>query len=341
MTRDEFIEWHKAHHGVLPSSDAVSDWPKEAIGFPSLSDDESESFTKWSGRAPVKPKTPWPESNWIETSVSKPCFEALITFAKMLSVSRSVATDVLLRLGLEADKLDSPGSGLTRAAPPWTDCEYLKTRIARPRFEGLNTFAKRRSISRSEATDSLLRIGLAVVGIAVPAAASAPEPDIALSTPDSQDERSEVAHAETSGLNPGEMPSQDTSEPWVWAYARHPETLGGGGKWLVYVSRGIVDRVWGEYAAATENGRLGFASKCSTAMKNETRGRPNTHVIVVYTEDREEELLRVLRVLRTELRVKQVLSYKTDAATLADEYGSGIAKYVSQRGSLDMERRRA
>ena len=161
-----------------------------------------------------------------------------------------------------------------------------------------------------------------------------------MSTPNSHDERFEVAHAETSVLNPGEMPSQNTSEPWVWAYARHSETLRGGGKWLVYVSRGIVDRVWGEYASATEKGRLGYACKCSTVIKNETRGRPNTHVIVVYTEDREEELLRVLRVLRTELRVKQVLSYKTDAATLADEYGSGVAKYVSQRGSFGMERRR-
>ena len=62
--------------------------------------------------------------------------------------------------------------------------------------------------------------------------------------------------------------------------------------------------------------------------------------LVVYTDDREDDIHRVLRALRTELRVRQVLSYKTNAATAANEYGPGAAKYVSPAGSLDMELRR-
>jgi hypothetical protein len=152
-------------------------------------------------------------------------------------------------------------------------------------------------------------------------------------------------------MNRAEMPSQNTSEPWVFAYARRSETSKransskrdaptGNGKWLVYVPERVVDSVWREYAAATEEGRLGSACKCSTVMCKDDSKQPNTYVIVVYTLDREDELLRVLRALRTELRVKQTLSYKTNAATLANEYGQGVAKYVSPAGSLDMELRR-
>jgi hypothetical protein len=155
-------------------------------------------------------------------------------------------------------------------------------------------------------------------------------------------------------MKPSEMPSQNRSEPWVWAYAKQSGTPRDenvstvevesaampGGKWLVYLSTGIVDRVWREYASATERGRLGSVCKCSTVMFPDAVGRPNIHVIVVYTEDREDDIRRVLRALRTELRVRQVLSYKTNAATAANEYGPGAAKYVSPAGSLDMELRR-
>jgi len=88
---------------------------------------------------------------------------------------------------------------------------------------------------------------------------------------------------------------------------------------------------------------LGISSKAetalTTAMNRFAQGR--VRLICVYTVDwtDDADVRRVLGELRA-LGFNGRLSYKTDSDTLTGQYGSGSATYVSQPGSLDMERRR-
>lgn len=128
-------------------------------------------------------------------------------------------------------------------------------------------------------------------------------------------------------------------EHWIWAYppGRDREPTPRVGKWVVRIPTGVIDRVWKEYADATGNGHLGISTKRSTEARRAAAGQ-GSHVIVVYTRDYEDrnDVRRVLRALRVDLRVKQNLSYKTDEATLAGRYGEGVSLYVGPPGSLDV-----
>jgi len=140
-------------------------------------------------------------------------------------------------------------------------------------------------------------------------------------------------------------PSSFHQHPWIYAEdpkqverEANPEAIG---KWLVFVEEADVDAVWEKVAAATQSGRLGFAAKVATAWPN-SLARSSKRVICVYTYDfnDHEDVTRVLVALR-DLGFEERLSYKTDVDTLAGQYGSGAATYVSQPNQLIFEIRRA
>ncbi len=147
------------------------------------------------------------------------------------------------------------------------------------------------------------------------------------------------------------LPSQVIDEPWVRAAAPgfepKPASLDAAttqvGKWLLYIPSADHDSVWAKIREATEAGRLGISSKAETALNTAmspfAQGR--VRLICVYTVDwtDDADVKRVLGELRA-LGFNGRLSYKTDSDTLTGQYGSGSATYVSQPGSLDMERRR-
>lgn len=103
-----------------------------------------------------------------------------------------------------------------------------------------------------------------------------------------------------------------------------------GGKWLLFVDRADVDRVWSLLVPIVKKGLLGPFAKVATARPNPLARDPNKHVICVYTSDAENraDVFRVRDVLR-QLGFTSPISYKTDAMTLQGKYeGSGrIAKY--------------
>ena len=145
------------------------------------------------------------------------------------------------------------------------------------------------------------------------------------------------------------VPSQVKNEPWVRALG--PGSLGEidldatettTGKWLLFIPSADHDETWVKIKKATKAGRLGVGAKAgtalNTAMSPHAQGR--VRLICVYTADwtDDADVKRVLRELRA-LGFNGRLSYKTDAATLTGKYGKGTATYVSQPGSLDIQRR--
>jgi hypothetical protein len=91
------------------------------------------------------------------------------------------------------------------------------------------------------------------------------------------------------------------------------------GKWLIFVRRGSVDKVWGRIRQATEAGQLGIAAKVSTSRPSGYKSL--NHVICVYTHDFRDKanVGEVLRRLR-EIGITGKLYYKSDQVTLGGVY---------------------
>lgn len=128
-------------------------------------------------------------------------------------------------------------------------------------------------------------------------------------------------------------PSDHKVLPWLFAHVPgapelDPTTIG---KWLIYVSAADVDEVWTKIARAVEARRLGPSAKVATAV-NASPGR-DRRSLCIYTYDWQDtdDVRRVLTELRG-LGFGGVLTYKTDANTLAAVYGPGSAIYVSKTG---------
>ena len=167
--------------------------------------------------------------------------------------------------------------------------------------------------------------------------------------------RRETARAKRSTKLAGhklERPSRINNYPWVFAENRKPAVKGTSsnhsetGKWLIYISFKGIDGVWKKIKAATEKGRLGPKSKCSTAMGQPRGIRPDEGVIVVYTKDWVDikDVFRVENAIR-KLAISQTLYYKTDEATLAGKYSKlregGVSKYISKgKGRSTQSKRR-
>jgi Domain of unknown function (DUF1917) len=129
----------------------------------------------------------------------------------------------------------------------------------------------------------------------------------------------------------------------LWLAVLGPVSAGGygawTGKWLLWVPAEEVDERWPAIAGATVVGFLGIAAKVSTAAH--PRNADGKHVICVYTADCQDraDVARVLAMLR-ELGYSGRLAYKEDGMTYAGRYGRGVALYVAQAGSNDLDQRR-
>jgi len=99
------------------------------------------------------------------------------------------------------------------------------------------------------------------------------------------------------------------------------------GKWLIFVNRENVDKVWEKIRTATEAGKLGTSAKVSTPLQG-----GKSHVICVYTEDWTDEAdVRRVREELKRLGITNKIPYKTDEDTLKGRYAfkghKRIAKY--------------
>ncbi len=121
------------------------------------------------------------------------------------------------------------------------------------------------------------------------------------------------------------------------------------GKWLIFISRDAVDKVWETIEKETELGNLGPSSKVSGSddyittqyielgkLKYGKIYQPNSkskrqHVICVYTKNYTDEadVMRVREYLRI-LGFNKSLPYKTDEDTRAGKYASIGSKNISK-----------
>lgn len=120
------------------------------------------------------------------------------------------------------------------------------------------------------------------------------------------------------------QPSEVDDEPWIYVErkkGKYPEPTDNSGKWLINVWAHNLDLVWKKIRVATEAGKLGFASKTSTAMPSPLAPKENLGVICVYTYDFTDtaDVMRIREELR-KIGVANKIGYKSDRATLAGEY---------------------
>jgi hypothetical protein len=123
-----------------------------------------------------------------------------------------------------------------------------------------------------------------------------------------------------------EQPSTCVTAYWLYADRRlgnYPEHTLHGGKWMIFVPLGEIDRAWETIKRAVERGQLGGSAKVATALANPNALSTQERVVCVYTYDVEDrqDVFRVRAALR-ELGFTQKMPYKTDAATRAGQYRS-------------------
>ena len=106
------------------------------------------------------------------------------------------------------------------------------------------------------------------------------------------------------------------------------DSFPNAGKWLLFVEREKIDETWERIEAATQQGLLGIASKCST-MRDNPNACGKEMVICVYTKDYHDkkDVFRVREELR-KMGFVGKLPYKTNQATREGKY-SGDGKKVS------------
>jgi hypothetical protein len=123
---------------------------------------------------------------------------------------------------------------------------------------------------------------------------------------------------------PNLKPSEVHNEPWIYVErkkGRYPEPTDNSGKWLVTVYNENLDLVWKNIRMETEAGKLGFASKTSTAMPSPLIIKQGLGMICVYTYDFTDtaDVMRVREALRI-IGITHKIGYKSDNATLARQY---------------------
>ena len=105
------------------------------------------------------------------------------------------------------------------------------------------------------------------------------------------------------------------------------------GKWLIFVNRENIDKVWEKIKSATEQGILGIETKVSTVKpKPASIGyEKDKHVICVYTYDwtDEKDVKRVREELRN-LDITNKIPYKTDEDTIKGKYAAKGNRRISK-----------
>jgi len=132
------------------------------------------------------------------------------------------------------------------------------------------------------------------------------------------------------------LPSETSNCYWISINTldnRIPKEINlNGGKWLIFVSKDNVDKLWKKIRLGTILGFLGYKSKVSTAKPNPNATDKKSHVICVYTYDSNDkkDVMKVRKELK-ELGIKQEICFKTNRATLEGKYSKrghkNICKY--------------
>lgn len=101
------------------------------------------------------------------------------------------------------------------------------------------------------------------------------------------------------------------------------------GKWLIFVDKPDVDRLWAQIRDATVAGNLGTSAKVSTAKENPD-SRDERYVIYVFTGDWSDEadVMGVRETLRS-FGVEQRIGYKRNIETYHGEYSDETGKKVT------------
>jgi hypothetical protein len=125
-------------------------------------------------------------------------------------------------------------------------------------------------------------------------------------------------------------PSEVTDVYWLYARGYRSKKNSMAGKWLLFVSVKNIDSTWALIKKATEDRKLGPASKVATMRPNPNATSESTRVICVYTYDStdESDVYRVRDALR-ELGFSELI-YKTDADTLAGKYSNRGDRHISK-----------
>ncbi len=135
-------------------------------------------------------------------------------------------------------------------------------------------------------------------------------------------------------IDPDELqPSKTTDAYWLGAECKTDnckKPTKRAGKWLIYLSLGRVDEFWAKVKHATEEGRLGYRSKVSTARINPLASS-KAKLIVVYTYDWTDkgDVMRVREELR-KLGIIRKMPYKTNEDTLAGKYKNTTKARISK-----------
>jgi len=119
-------------------------------------------------------------------------------------------------------------------------------------------------------------------------------------------------------------PSEETKVYWIYAYRKkdhYPRPTENNGKWLIFVDITNIDEVWMKIKNATEEGKLGLASKVATAKHDPSGKEYKEKVICVYTYDwtDEKDVMRIREELRN-LGITHKIPYKTDEDTIKGKY---------------------
>ena len=133
-------------------------------------------------------------------------------------------------------------------------------------------------------------------------------------------------------MYPKKLPSETFDCYWIEVQTLTPkipkEINHNGGKWLIFVSKDKVDKLWGKIRLDTIIGFLGYKSKVSTAHATKNR---KSHVICVYTHDsnNKKDVMKIRKKLKS-LGIKEENRYKTNKATLEGKYANKGFKNISK-----------
>lgn len=137
-------------------------------------------------------------------------------------------------------------------------------------------------------------------------------------------------------------PSTCVHDEWIWTFngdintyimqsrecIKNPLAVG---KWLIFVNRERVDRLWGIIHTETKLGKLSVAAQVSSRFHADGYSKNGSHVISVYTPNYKDEadVKRVREALR-KLGVQSKIRYKLNLDTLTGKYSD------SKKGALSV-----
>lgn len=135
-------------------------------------------------------------------------------------------------------------------------------------------------------------------------------------------------------------PSKCDHVIWIYAYCSNFKEIESklskndllkAGKWVIFLNKKYVDRVWGIVKRATESNKLGLLAKAGTTLEARIYSDRDTYVICVYTADytNEKDVWRVRRELKR-LGINKPIPYKRNVDTAAGRYWHNTESTISR-----------